>query len=84
MNNLSNDAKELLNVLASNENGSSRWAAADLAQIYERTTPDVAKTIQELTAAELVKENASELGRRKTDKLEITEAGAKLVAELQS
>lgn len=84
MNNLSEDAKELLNVLASNENGSSRWAAADLAHIYERPTPDVLKTIEELTAAELIVEKASEIGRRKTDQLKITEAGERVLAELQN
>lgn len=83
MTNLSDDAKELLNVLASNENGSSRWAAADLAHIYERPTPDVNKTIQELTNADLITPIASELGRRKTDRLEITEAGAKIAAQIQ-
>lgn len=83
MNKLSVDALELLNVLASNKNGSKRWAAADLAHIYERPTPDVVKIIEELTAAELIVEKVSEIGRRKTDQLKITEAGERLLAELQ-
>jgi predicted transcriptional regulator len=81
VNDLSDDAKELLNVLAGK--GSSRWAAADLAHIYERPTPDVNKTIEELTSAALITAKASEIGRRKTDQLQVTEAGTKLLAEIQ-
>ena len=80
---ISDHAKDLLNVLASNKDGSSRWAAADLAQIYERPEPDVNKTIEELASAELIMVKESEVGRRKTDQLLVTEAGAKLVEQIQ-
>lgn len=80
---ISDHAKDLLNVLASNKDGSSRWAAADLAQIYERPEPDVNKTIEELAGAELIMVKESEMGRRKTDQLLVTEAGAKFVEQIQ-
>ena len=80
---ISDHAKDLLNVLASNKDGSSRWAAADLAQIYERPEPDVNKTIEDLANAELIMVKESEVGRRKTDQLLVTEAGAKLVEQIR-
>ena len=80
---ISDHAKDLLNVLASNKDGSSRWAAADLAQIYERAEPDVNKTIEELTNAALIMVKQSEVGRRKTDQLQVTPAGVEFAARAQ-
>lgn len=81
---ISANARELLTVLARNNDGTSRWTAADLAQIYERPTPNIDETLKELVAAEFVSEIASGIGRRATDRYKLSETGWRYLEALEA
>ncbi|MGR8949023.1 MAG: hypothetical protein ACU84Q_13330 [Gammaproteobacteria bacterium] len=72
---ISENAVQLLKVLAQNENGNSRWVAGDFASIYDHSDPDIEATIEELSGQALIKPADLPLGRRRTDSYEITSGG---------